>query len=71
MTLATILEQARTLTPHDRRELLKRLIDILDDEPRPMRRLTELRGLGAELWQGIDAQAYIDQLRDEWDAPLP
>jgi hypothetical protein len=27
----------------------------------------ELEGLGAEIWQGIDAQEYIDQLRSEWD----
>jgi hypothetical protein len=31
------------------------------------RRLSELRGLGKEIWQGIDAQEYVDQLRDEWD----
>ena len=33
------------------------------------RRLSELRGLGKEIWQGIDAQAYVDRLRDEWDQP--
>jgi hypothetical protein len=27
----------------------------------------ELHGLGAEIWQGIDAQEYVDQLRSEWD----
>ena len=31
------------------------------------RSLLELEGLGAELWQGVDAQAYVDQLRAEWD----
>lgn len=30
-------------------------------------RLSELRGLGKELWQGVDAQEYVNQLRDEWD----
>jgi hypothetical protein len=30
-------------------------------------RLTELKGLGREIWQGIDAQEYVDQLRREWD----
>lgn len=29
--------------------------------------LLELEGLGAELWQGIDAQQYVDALRKEWD----
>ena len=31
------------------------------------RSLLELEGLGAELWEGMDAQKYINQLRDEWD----
>ena len=31
------------------------------------RSLLELEGLGAEIWKGIDAQEYVDKLRDEWD----
>jgi hypothetical protein len=31
------------------------------------RSLRELRGLGAEIWQGIDPDAYVQKLRDEWD----
>ncbi|MEZ4636809.1 MAG: hypothetical protein R2873_25555 [Caldilineaceae bacterium] len=31
--------------------------------------LSELRGLGAEIWQGIDAQEYVNQLREEWEQP--
>jgi hypothetical protein len=30
--------------------------------------LLELRGLGREIWQGIDPKKYIDELRNEWDA---
>ena len=29
--------------------------------------LLELEGLGAELWQGVDAQEYVNELRAEWD----
>jgi hypothetical protein len=29
--------------------------------------ILELEGLGAEIWEGIDAQEYVDQLRSEWD----
>lgn len=34
--------------------------------------LLELEGLGAEAWQGsdgqpVDAQEYVNQLRDEWE----
>ena len=31
------------------------------------RSLLELEGLGAELWKGVNAQEYINELRDEWD----
>ena len=31
------------------------------------RSLLELEGLGAKIWPGIDAQAYVDELRGEWD----
>ena len=31
------------------------------------RDITELHGLGAEIWHGIDPQEYIDESRDEWD----
>jgi hypothetical protein len=24
-------------------------------------------GLGKEIWEGIDPQAYVNELRDEWD----
>ncbi|MBI4605389.1 MAG: hypothetical protein HY721_25780 [Planctomycetes bacterium] len=33
----------------------------------PDRRLSNLRGLGKEIWQGEDAQAYVNRLREaEW-----
>ena len=68
MTITDILEQAKTLTPQERKELTKLLIDMMDGGDGPhQRRLSELRGLGKEIWQGIDAQEYVDQLRDEWD----
>lgn len=31
------------------------------------RSLLELEGLGAELWQGVDAQQHVNELRKEWD----
>jgi hypothetical protein len=31
------------------------------------RSLLELEGLGADMWEGTDAQDYVDELRREWD----
>lgn len=33
----------------------------------PRRSITELHGLGKEIWEGVDAQYYVEQLRDEWE----
>ena len=33
----------------------------------PQRSIMELRGKGADLWRGVDAATYVDELRSEWD----
>jgi hypothetical protein len=63
-------EQIRSLTPEQKLRLIALIASELAIEARalslPRRRsLMELEGLGAEIWQGIDAQEYIDQLRSE------
>ncbi|MCX6380961.1 MAG: hypothetical protein NT023_16040 [Armatimonadetes bacterium] len=34
----------------------------------PKRSIMELHGLGAEVWEGVAAQDYVKQLRDEWES---
>ena len=29
--------------------------------------IMDLHGLGSEIWEGIDAQEYVNELRKEWD----
>ena len=39
-------------------------------EDRPRHTLLELHGLGKNVWAGLDAQEYVNRLRDEWhDTP--
>ena len=33
----------------------------------PQYDIMQLHGLGAEIWEGIDVEAYVDTLRNEWD----
>jgi hypothetical protein len=50
------------------RTLLESLVRPQDAHGAPSQRsLLELEGLGAEIWQGIDAQDYVNELRKEWD----
>lgn len=46
-------------------------VEVRDDEivlrRRPPRASDRLRGLGSEIWAGVDPVEYVRQLRDEWD----
>ena len=73
ITVTEIMAQARRLNQQEQKELIKLLVDALTVtdvsklETQQKHRLSDLRGLGAEIWQGIDAQKYVNGLRDEWD----
>lgn len=42
--------------------------DLVEAETeKPKRSIMELRGLGKEIWEGIDAQEYVNELRNEWE----
>lgn len=75
MTIAEIDEMYRQsilpLPPAERLRLLARIAEDLSlaqsiDRAQP-HSLLELDGLGADIWQGVDAQRYVDGLRGEWD----
>jgi AbrB family looped-hinge helix DNA binding protein len=46
------------------------LVDVQDGvvvlTPEPKDPVEELKGLGREIWEGVDTQDYIDQERDGW-----
>lgn len=71
MSVIEILEEIRALSIEERKQLMKLMVDTLTEAPTPdepqAHSLKELRGLGKGIWEGIDAQEYVDQLRDEWD----
>lgn len=69
MTIADIVQQVKSLSRDERKVLVKQLIDLLADEtsPKQKRSLREYRGIGAHLYDGTDAQDYVNQLRSEWD----
>lgn len=63
-----ILDRIRQLPERDRVELAGELLAQLP--PHGIARsesLASARGLGKEVWNGIDAQEYVDRERDAWD----
>ena len=68
-TYENALQIAESLSPEDRRRLLEELTTraAKDASAEPQHSIMELCGLGAEIWEGIDAQEYVKQERASWD----
>jgi hypothetical protein len=63
-------QQIKPLPRAVRLQLLARIAqDLAEPDEQHERSIMELHGLGAEIWQGIDAQQYVNEQRDEWDQP--
>lgn len=69
MTLEAIVQEIQQLSVDERKRLVHIIVDTLTESVPPVvkRSLLELEGLGKEIWQGIDAQSYVNELRNEWD----
>lgn len=69
MSLQTMIQEAQNLSTNERKELIKALLDMLTEESSPpkKRSLRDFRGVGAHLYDGTDAQEYVNQMRAEWD----
>ena len=70
------LQHIRELPLAERMHLLALIAADLVNESefvveRPKHNIMEFHGLGKEIWEGIDAQEYINKLRDEWDQRDP
>ena len=70
MTYDEILSQIRQLAPDEQSRLLAELTELVTRQSagQRSRSILELEGLGKELWEGIDAQEYVDRERASWDA---
>lgn len=69
MTVEEVIARIRHFSISERKELMVALEDSLHEEYAGDRKhsIMDLKGLGADLWEGIDPQEYVNQLSDEWD----
>jgi len=60
---------AETLSPADRLRLVTDLLKGLNGgaEGQPLRSVMDLKGLGKELWQGVDLADYLGRERASWN----
>lgn len=63
--IESLIEAAKHLSPEEQERLLLALRQSQSGSER--RRITEIRGLGKELWRRVDAQEYINSERDSWE----
>ena len=65
----SILSQVQKLPREEQRELAAEIVRHLNAPASTAARpsLLELRGLGKEVWAGVDVKDYLRQERDSWD----
>ena len=68
-TYKSALQIAESLSPDEQRRLLRELITrVTKSAPaEPQHSILEFRGLGKEIWEGIDAQEYVRNERASWN----
>jgi hypothetical protein len=68
-TYQELRRQVENLTPDEQLRLLEEIALIVGRQvlPKPKRSIMELEGLGKEIWQGVDAQDYVDRERASWN----
>jgi hypothetical protein len=64
-----VIALVEKLSPKEKLQLIGHLAHNLQQESQPTPRLSwkDARGLGKEIWEGVDVDRYIDDLRNEWD----
>jgi hypothetical protein len=65
----SILHLADSLSHDEKLRLIRELATRTEEESGPTqeRSVLELSGLGAELWNGVDAQEYVNHERASWN----
>ncbi|HOT91166.1 MAG TPA: hypothetical protein PLJ78_17720 [Anaerolineae bacterium] len=69
ITYNQILNLTKGLGREEQLQLLEALTQWLRHTPKTQtsHSILELRGLGKDIWQNMDVDAYINQERDSWD----
>jgi hypothetical protein len=69
MTIQEMIQEARTLSVEERKQLIKGLVDIVNEPAEPPKKhsILEFEGIAAHLADAEDPQDYLKRLRDEWD----
>jgi hypothetical protein len=68
MTYNDLAAEVRQLSIQDRKRLIDEIIEsLIQSNSSKNRSLLEFEGAGKRLYDGKDAQDYVNELRQEWD----
>ena len=64
-----ILNQVRRLTPEEQLKLIEDIITVVRHRvtASKLHSVMEFKGMGKELWEGVDVEKYIDDERNSWE----
>ena len=65
MTLQELVKEIQQLSIDERKALINIISDSIDEPKRYS--ILEFQGIGRGLLNNVDAQDYVNGLRDEWD----
>ena len=60
------IDQLKSLPKQEKLAIIKILLDT-QDTVESTHKVTELAGLGKEIWQNEDAQSYVNKERSSWN----
>ena len=66
MTFEQLSVEVRHLSVEERKRLIAVIVDTFT-EPESRHSVLEFEGVGESLRDDVDAQDYVNRLRDEWD----
>ena len=69
-TYREVLNQAQHLTTEEQLRLLEELAALIRRQGvmrSKKHSIMELKGLGKEIWEGVDVEKYIDEERNSWE----
>ena len=64
--LQSIVTELARLTETQREQLMIVLQKLKTPASKQPVKITQLAGLGKEMWRQVDVEKYIQELRDEW-----
>lgn len=68
LNIENIYKEAIKLTYREQLILISKLaVSLKNLKTGKKRKLSELKGLGKEIWRNINADDYVTNLRDEWN----